>query len=183
MTTFCQFVIMVGDSGGNVSQVRTTWFLSWKLSIFFLIWAHLPTLYIALELTFLRWTLHLSSPSYIVHRIWAHLSTLYIALELTFLHFTLHLSSPSFIVHCTWAHLPTLYIAFKLTFLHCILHLSSPSYFVHRIWAHLPSESTLCFFATAVLQSSVVNCVIFCCTMVYCSAMLLPHDVLHWSIR
>ena len=53
VSTFCQFVILVGDSGGNVSQVRTTWFLSWKLSIFFLTWAHLPTLYIALELTFL----------------------------------------------------------------------------------------------------------------------------------
>ena len=85
MTTFCQFVIMVGDSGGNVSQVRTTWFLSWKLSIFFLTWAHLPTLYIALELTFLHCTSHLRSPSYIIHCIWAHLPTLYIALELTFL--------------------------------------------------------------------------------------------------
>ena len=85
VSTFCQFVIMVGDSGGNVSQVRTTWFLSWKLSIFFLTWAHLPTLYIALELTFLHCTSHLRSPSYLIHCIWAHLPTLYIALELTFL--------------------------------------------------------------------------------------------------
>ena len=85
VSTFCQFVILVGDSGGNVSQVRTTWFLSWKLGIFFLTWARLPTLYIALELTFLHCTSHLRSPSYIIHCIWAHLPTLYVALELTFL--------------------------------------------------------------------------------------------------
>ena len=58
VSTFCQFVIMVGDSGGIVSQVRTTWFLSWKLSIFFLT---------SPELTFLHCTLHLSSPSFREH--------------------------------------------------------------------------------------------------------------------
>ena len=58
VSTFCQFVIMVRDSGGIVSQVRTTWFLSWKLSIFFLT---------SPELTFLHCTLHLSSPSFREH--------------------------------------------------------------------------------------------------------------------
>ena len=42
-------------------------------------------MYIALELTFLHCTLHLSSPSFIVYCNWAHLPTLYIAFELTFL--------------------------------------------------------------------------------------------------
>ena len=169
MTTFCQFVIMVGDSGGNVSQVRTTWFLSWKLSIFFLTWAHLPTLYIALELTFLHCTSHLRSPSYIIHCIWAHLPTLYIALELTFLHCTLHLSSPSFIVYCTWAHLPTLYIAFELTFLPRAL-----SVFLLQLYCSLRWSIVLYF---AVPWCTVVHCY---CPMMSCIGVL--GSILFWRI-